>query len=470
MDAPVSNYVLLTNATPDKGYDLILKVAGLLPDVPFLVIASQSPLDEAVKAHERAGLSNVRVVPRTDDMDALYRNAAAVAVPSYRFRESFSRVCIEAQRHGKPVIGSDKGNVPFLLAESGVVLPEDARAWADEIARLLSDRDYYRERRDRALANSKRYSDSEQGEALDRLVGAAEARFLVAIGSGLGNMLHTTPMIRNIARRAGARVDVVVAEDHARSLFLVHDPRYVNAVFTLKQGVLRRAYDTVLVTHSFGVARVAFNADKVAWSRDWELFKPVGMHETVFNLETARQLLGIPYDEADARAYFCGGLAYAPPGETLVGLHAGSKTGQWTVKRWPYYKELAERLMARGLRVASFGTSDEYVEGTENRTGASIESMCRAMLDCSHFVSNDSGVMNIANALGIPLLALFAPTNVDTRLPLGAATQAIVLEKDCAPCELKDPEGFTKGQCICMADIGVERVEERLLAEIGKAA
>jgi ADP-heptose:LPS heptosyltransferase len=470
MDAPVSNYVLLANANPDKGYDLILKVAALLPDVPFLVIANQSPLDEAAAAHERAGLSNVTVIPRSDDMDALYRAAAIVAVPSYRFRESFSRVCIEAQRHGKPVLGSDKGNVPFLLARSGTVLPEEPRAWAAEIARLLSDRDYYRDRRDRALENSKRYTETDQGEALDLLVEAAEQRFLVAIGSGLGNMLHTTPMIRNIARRTGRRVDVVVAEDHARSLFLVHDPRYVNAVFTLKQSVLRRAYETVLVTHSFGVARVAFNAEKVAWSRDWESFKPVGMHETVYNLETARQLLGIPYDEADAREYFCGGLSYARPAETLIGLHAGSKTGQWTVKRWPYYTELAQRLIARGLRVASFGTSDEYVEGTENRTGASIESMCRAMLDCSHFVSNDSGVMNIANALGVPLLALFAPTNVDTRLPLGAATQAIVLEKDCAPCELKDPEAFTKGQCICMAEIDVDRVEQRLIARIGKAA
>ena len=94
----------------------------------------------------------------------------------------------------------------------------------------------------------------------------------------------------------------------------------------------------------------------------------------------------------------------------------------------------------------------------------------RRVLDCSHFVSNDSGVMNIANALGIPLLALFAPTNVETRLPLGGATQAIVLEKDCAPCELKDPEAFTKGQCICMAEIGVDRVEARLLERIGKAA
>lgn len=85
------------------------------------------------------------------------------------------------------------------------------------------------------------------------------------------------------------------------------------------------------------------------------------------------------------------------------------------------------------------------------------------MLDCTQFVSNDSGVMNIANALGIPMLALFAPTNVKTRLPLATTSDAIVLERDCAPCELKDPEGFSRGQCRCMADIDVSLVEARLL-------
>lgn len=466
MDLPVSNYVLLTNANAEKGYDLILKVAALLPKVSFLVIASQSPLDDAVQAYQSAGLTNVAAISRSDEMDAVYRACAIVAVPSYRFRESFSRVCIEAQRHGKPVIGSDRGNVPYLLEHCGISLPPDAHLWAAEIERLLSDHAYYAERRRKALENSARYSSEAQGEALDGLIAAAKAPLLVAIGSGLGNMLHTTPMIRNIARRTGARVDVVVAEDHARSLFLVHDPRYVNAVYSLKQVVLRRAYDTAFVTHSFGQARVAFNANRVVWARDWENFKVLGMHETIHNLEAAKHLLGIAYDEADTLGYFCGNLVYRVPSEPLIGFHAGSKTGSWMAKRWPYYPELARRLQAHGLRVASFGTSDEYVEGTENRTGASIEAMCESMLDCSHFVANDSGVMNIANALGIPLLALFAPTNVKTRLPLGPHTQAIVLDKDCAPCELKDPESFVRGQCRCMADIDVDTVEARLLKQM----
>ena len=466
MALPISNYVLLTNANAEKGYDLILKVAALLPDVPFLVLASQSPLEEAQRAYQNAGLKNVTALGRVADMDPIYRGAAIVAVPSYRFKESFSRVCIEAQRFGIPVIGSDRGNVPYLLEHSGIVLPEDAHLWASEIKKLLGNAAYYEDCEAKALENSKRYSFAAQGEALDGLVGAGDTRFLIATGSGLGNMLHVTPMIANISRRIGARVDVVVAEDHARSLFLMHNPDYVNAVYSLKQAVLRRFYDTVFVTHSFGSVRVAFNSGRIVWARDWESFRANGLHETLYNLEAAKQLLGIPYDESDTRDYFCGDLVYKTPHETLVGIHAGSKSGMWLAKRWPYFAELTQRLRRRGIRVASFGVASEYVEGTENRTGGTIEDMCNSMLDCTHFVSNDSGLMNIANALGIPVLALFAPTHAKTRLPLAVTTAAIVLEKDCAPCELKDPEGFSRGQCRCMADIDVNLVETRLLEQM----
>jgi ADP-heptose:LPS heptosyltransferase len=164
--------------------------------------------------------------------------------------------------------------------------------------------------------------------------------------------------------------------------------------------------------------------------------------------------------------YFVGELEYDYPPETLIGLHAGSKAGSWLSKRWPYFAELAARLQRRGFRVASFGTEDEYVEGTENQTGGSIEEMCRRMLACTHFVSNDSGLMNIANAIGIPVLAIFGPTNVDTRLPLKATTTAISLQKSCAPCEVKDPRYFSEGRCSCIAELSVERVEAAVLGHM----
>jgi hypothetical protein len=461
MDLPVSNYVLLTDTRAEKGFDFFLKVAGLLPETSFLAITSRSPVAEAVEAANE--LPNVAIVRGVEDIAAIYRAAFVVAAPSYRIAEGFGGECIEAQRYGKPVIGSDRGNIPYLLEHSGIVLPEDATLWAAEIERLSADTAYYRERVRKARENSARYSHRAQGEALRRLTASIETPILVGVGGGLGNMLHTTPMIRNIAQRMGRPVDVVAAEDHSNSLCLMHNQNYVGAVYALRQLVLARPYDTVFLTHSFGAMRVAFNSDNVIWAADWREYRPIEEHETRYNMDAAKDLLKIPYRDDDLIGYFCGDLEYRTPSETLVGIHAGSKTGRWLVKRWPHYAELAARLVRRGIRVASFGTADEYVEGTENRTGATIEAMCGSMLDCSHFVANDSGVMNIANALGIPTLALFAPTNVEARLPLRPTTSAIVLDKDCVPCELLDPETFQRGQCRCMAEIEVDLVEETLL-------
>jgi ADP-heptose:LPS heptosyltransferase len=193
------------------------------------------------------------------------------------------------------------------------------------------------------------------------------------------------------------------------------------------------------------------------------------MHETIFNLEAAKRLLRIEYKEDDATAYFIGDLKYRTPARILVGMHAGSKSGRWLSKRWPYFRELAAELSARGVRVASFGAADEYVGGTEDRTGGTIEEMSRSVLECTHFVSNDSGPMHIASALGIPVLGIFAPTDPMTHLPLRRTTVALTLQKRCAPCEVKNHGYFASGGCQCVAEITVREVTEMLISMIGRA-
>lgn len=467
-DAPV----LLLNAKAEKGFDLLLQVAQLCPEVPFQAVASQSDAAEAQALVAARGLRNITILPRTDDVAALYRQAKLVAVPSYRFVETFSRVCIEAQRHGRPVLGSDKGNVPYLLRQSGIVLPEDAARWAAEIRRIYSDPAYYQDLVARAGENARRYAYDGQRRALRGVVSGLRQPLLVGVGSGIGNMLHVGPMIRNIARRLGRRIDLVVAEDHRNSLFLLQNSEYVNTVFSLRQSVLRRRYDVAFLTHSFGAARLPFQARHTLYSRDWMPFEPGGrFHETVFNLEAARHLLGIPYDEADITGYFVADYRYRrPPAGLRIGIHGGSKSGFWLSKRWPDYTRLCRALEGLGFEVASFGIPEEHVEGTLDLTGGSIAEMTERMMTCSYFITNDSGLMNIANALGIPMTALFGPTNPATRGPLGPASSWLGLRKDCAPCEIS-PGGrkiFQAGECRCIAELGYERVEQHILADLRK--
>ena len=455
------DFVLLVNAREDKGYDLILEVAVAHPKINFVAIASQTTPDVAIKAAAQRGAWNVTILERTDKMEELYRAAKVVVVPSYKFIETFSRVCIEAHRFGKPVIGSDVGNVPNLLMQSGIVLPESVEAWTAELGRLYEDNQYYAMRSEAALENSHRYAYARQKKAIIGIVEATKASFLLGIGSGIGNMTHVSPLIRRLSEHLGQKIDLVVAEDHSESLFLLHNSKWVNSVYSLRNTVLGRRYDTVFVTHCFGPTRVPFNARRVIWTRDWDDFHAGHeLHEAKFNLEAAKQLLGMNYAEADVRNYYVGEIDYSWPNGKLVGFHGGSKSGVWMSKRWPYYSELAAKLVASGFRVASFGMEEEYVPGTEDMTGGSISEMARSMQQCSYFIGNDSGVMHIANALGIPTIALFAPTNPLTRAPLRTSSRVLALDKSCAPCECKDPLTFKSSNCRCIGEIPIAAVEE----------
>ena len=76
-----ADYVLLVNSKIDKGYGLIMDVAALRPEINFVCISSQSNGGEARTAAVERNLSNIHILPRTDDMDRLYSQAKVVAVP-----------------------------------------------------------------------------------------------------------------------------------------------------------------------------------------------------------------------------------------------------------------------------------------------------------------------------------------------------------------------------------------------------
>jgi glycosyltransferase involved in cell wall biosynthesis len=57
-----------------------------------------------------------------------------------RWREQFGRMLIEAFACGVPVIASDSGEIPYVVADAGIIVPEDdLQGWRRAIERLLGD-------------------------------------------------------------------------------------------------------------------------------------------------------------------------------------------------------------------------------------------------------------------------------------------------------------------------------------------
>lgn len=84
----------------------------------------------------------VRELGRVDDdvLDALYRRAAVVAVPS-RY-EGFGLPALEAMARGAAVVASDATSLPEVVGDAGILVPpDDPDAWAGALDRLLADPD-----------------------------------------------------------------------------------------------------------------------------------------------------------------------------------------------------------------------------------------------------------------------------------------------------------------------------------------
>jgi heptosyltransferase-2 len=158
---------------------------------------------------------------------------------------------------------------------------------------------------------------------------------------------------------------------------------------------------------------------------------------------------------------------------------------QWGTKRWPAerFAVLIERLMeAPRTAVVLFG-------GPQDRPVArAITAACRspvvdlvgkttlqelpAYLErCAVVVSNDTGPMHIAAALGKPVLVLYGPTTPALGFaPYGVRWEAASVPLACRPCNAHGPQRCPLAHWRCMLDLSVEQVAagvRRLLQPAG---
>jgi heptosyltransferase-2 len=147
-------------------------------------------------------------------------------------------------------------------------------------------------------------------------------------------------------------------------------------------------------------------------------------------------------------------------------------------KRWPAaaYAKLAQNLSAEGHAVWVLGGPDEKALATEivgdsearDLTGHDLREAVLALAAAAAAVSNDSGLLHVAAALGTPSVGIFGPTSPWHWAPLNplAATLETTQELPCRPCH--------KPVCRlvhhrCMRDIDPERVlavTRRAVAEL----
>jgi len=154
-------------------------------------------------------------------------------------------------------------------------------------------------------------------------------------------------------------------------------------------------------------------------------------------------------------------------------------SARWYTKRWPpeYFASLISKLsipciitgakvdeeIARKIiKIEATGHGQQVTENILNLCGKTdLKELVALIAGAKAVVSNDSGPMHIGAALGVPVIALFGPTDPLKTGPYGwqknRNLKVLRANVSCSPCfkkKCKEP--------ICMSNINVETVFEAL--------
>ncbi|HAD09749.1 MAG TPA: lipopolysaccharide heptosyltransferase II [Porticoccaceae bacterium] len=171
----------------------------------------------------------------------------------------------------------------------------------------------------------------------------------------------------------------------------------------------------------------------------------------------------------------------------VLALCPGAEFGP--AKRWPerHFASLAQTLIERGWQVWLFGSDNDRAVATQiiellgddtgahsrNFTGQTTLAQAIDLLSCATaVVSNDSGLMHIAAALGRPLVALYGSTSPAFTPPLAERVETLAIPVDCGPCfQRQCPRGDLK--CLtellpAMVVAALERLQDSSISEVGE--
>lgn len=305
---------------------------------------------------------------------------------------------------------------------------------------------------------------------------------LVRSTNWLGDAVMTTPAIDGLRRRFPRAHITVLANPLTAPLFSPHPSvdevmlferagrhKGVAGRFRLAGELRERSFDlAVILPNSFDAALVTFLAGIPARlgyrsdGRGFLLTHSVPVTERtrrLHHVECYRELLashGIPavpgglslsLTEAEReRAAHLLAEAGIGPEDFLLGINPGAAYG--SAKRWypdrfaEVARELSSRWDAKVLITggpAETGIAADIAEllgrGCLNMAGKTDLRLLMALIGrCNFFVTNDSGPMHVAAALGTPLVAIYGPTDSTTTSPFSERAAVVRVPVDCAPC------------------------------------
>jgi heptosyltransferase-2 len=320
-------------------------------------------------------------------------------------------------------------------------------------------------------------------------------RLLVLAPNWLGDAVMSLPAIADVRRRLpGARVNVAARPSVADLFRLTPDVDEVVVLDRTEAATLKaqEADVAILLPNSFKSAwlvRRAGIAERWGYAADFRspiltraIARPTrSVHQAEYYQHLVRELgfesgplepaLTVPKEATDAaRALLTtGGWDGSRP---LVAVAGGAAYG--TAKRWlpEHYSALVTSLVTSGAHCVLVGSGGDrettaWIRGmvpdaaraqVMDLAGATtLPTLAGVIAIAKVFVSNDSGAMHVASAIGVPVAAIFGPTREYETRPLarsGVRTEVLLHPVWCRPCMLRECPIDHR----CMKGLSPERV------------
>ncbi len=512
------NIGIIGRITPLKGHlhfiKAMAKLARSVPRLKIWIVGEAPASKEAYKEQievliRRLGLWYCTQFLGTQrDIPGILANLDLLVLSTLT-QEAFGRVVIEAQACGVPVIATKVGGVVDIIEDGKtglLVPPADPSGIAEAALRIFKDKEFSRKLSVAAYEKVKLKYNVElmvkntiktYNEALNNL------KILVIKFSSLGDVILSTAAIKAIKQKfiGKYKLSVLVGNDSKEVLLssphvdelLVCDfknkDKGILGFCGLAHMLIKRNFDMVidlqnnrrshiLAYLSMSLNRYGYDNKKLAFLLNHRIKNDLAPLDPVSHQFKILNMLDIPLkdcrlqlwpSEADKRyidEFFAS--QWLISNQKIVGINLNASV-KWVTKSWPlpYFIKLCEELSRRDIRVIITGTQQDAASANVlanavknskfiNACGkTTVNQLACLIKKCNVYISADSAPLHIAASVGVPLVALFGPT--DPRRHFVPVKNYVLIKKDlpCGPCY--------KSKCKtkkCMESISVEEVLE----------
>ncbi len=305
-------------------------------------------------------------------------------------------------------------------------------------------------------------------------------KLLIRATNWVGDAIMALPALRAVRTRFPEAEITILARPYVAFIYknqrVCDNMMFVDYKRDMVCEIREQKFDkALLLQNAFEAAWFAWRAgipERIGYARDGRSLllskavpvpKPgeIPAHEQYYYLELLRRAgwldslpnetfigLDVPEENRKRAAQFLRSNGVQPD-SLQIAIGAGASYG--SAKCWPpdRFAELANRLQAQSaVDIILFGTREEEPVSSAIAAGmhrppidltgkTPIDDLPALLSQCHLFIGNDSGAMHVAAAVGLPVVAVFGPTDPFGTAPVTPRCSIVQEKPYCSPCFLR---------------------------------